>query len=204
MAPSDIIYMIKSPPMYGFLEVDPPIVNDKEYQVTGGQDSGGITVFDQSVINEGRLHYIQSISNQSSDSFTFDVTNGISELKGLLFRFTILPKTLYIETRPMEVTEGSRTALTTRNLRVITEYYVDKIEDYLIVDPPTWGKLVAVSSSLMPSSEEEEQNNVLVFSVEDLMHGRIQVSSIHFFRCCFLLGLHQVSLAPLTAAFIGL
>ena len=60
-----------------------------------------VTIFDQSVINDGRLHYIQSMSNQSSDSFTFDVTNGISQLPRLTFHFTILPKTLYVETRDM-------------------------------------------------------------------------------------------------------
>ena len=53
-------------------------------------------MFDQSVINEGRLHYIQSMSNQSSDSFAFDVTNGIRTLSGLTFHLTILPKGLSV------------------------------------------------------------------------------------------------------------
>jgi hypothetical protein len=33
---------------------------------------------------------------------------------------------------------------------VITDYYVDKIEDYLIVDPPTVGKLIAVQPGTDP------------------------------------------------------
>ena len=84
------------------------------------------------MINEGRLHYIQSISNQSSDSFAFDVTNGISYLSDLVFHFTVLPKTLYIETRDLIVTEGQDATLTSANIHVITDYYVDKINDYLI------------------------------------------------------------------------
>ena len=79
-----IFYLqVKRPPLHGYLEIDPPSLT-----------SNTVTVFDQATINEGRLHYIQSISNQSSDSFIFDVTNGISSLNDLVFHFTILPKVL--------------------------------------------------------------------------------------------------------------
>ena len=168
MAPRDIIYMIQEPPTYGYLEIDPPLSHgDSAY----GQDQGGVTLFDQSVINEGRLHYIQSISNQTSDAFTFDVTNGISQLSGLVFHFTILPKTLYVETREVVVTEGGEVTLTPHHLRVITDYYIDKIEDYLIVDPPTSGVLVTINSN----PEDSERHSVTIFSVNDLMERRIRV-----------------------------
>ena len=105
-----------------------------------------VTVFDQKIINEGRLHYIQSISNQSSDSFIFDVTNGISSLDDLVFHLTILPKNIYMETRDLVVTEGKDVTLEPSNVHVITDYFVDKINDYLIVDPPTGGRLVEVNN----------------------------------------------------------
>ena len=143
---------------------------------------GGVSLFDQSVINEGRLHYIQAISNQTADHFTFDVTNGISELKDLVSHFTILPKTLYVETRELIATEGGEATLTTHNLHVITDYYVDKIEDYLIVDPPTSGRLVATTSnSLLHGGEDSSshldvhENAVAIFSVDDLIERRIRV-----------------------------
>ena len=126
-------------------------------------------MFDQSVINENRLHYIQSISNQSADSFTFSVTNGISSLESLVFHFTILPKTLYIETRELVVTEGKSAALLPSNLHVITGYYEDKIEDYLIVDPPTSGILSSVEAV------ERSGDGVTIFSVSDLERKTIVV-----------------------------
>ena len=46
------------------------------------------------------------------------------------------------EYRELVLTEGGSMNLASNNIRVITDYYVDKIEDYLIVDPPTSGKLV--------------------------------------------------------------
>ena len=90
MAPRDITYLIQSPPTYGYLEIDPPLVSTSSSGRSASdentsRDFVGVTVFDQSVINEGRLHYIQSISNQTSDSFTFDVSNGISGTKLPIF-----------------------------------------------------------------------------------------------------------------------
>ncbi len=74
MSAKDIIYMVKRPPKFGYLEVDPPITGSEESIANKDSDSSetfdqfspasGVTVFDQEIINEGRLHYIQSISNQ--------------------------------------------------------------------------------------------------------------------------------------------
>ena len=176
MSPRDITYLIQSPPTYGYLEIDPPLSASGDE----GQDLVGVTVFDQSVINEGRLHYIQSISNQTSDSFTFDVTNGISDMTGLVFHFTILPKTLYVDTRDVVVKEGGSVTLTSRHLRVITEYYADKIEDYLIVDPPTGGLLMSTDS---PS---EQHKSVTIFSVEELAQGKIRVGQFLIYSLYFI------------------
>ena len=159
---------MKRPPTHGYLEIDPP----------SALTSNAVSVFDQSIINEGRLHYIQSISNQSSDSFVFEVTNGISSLNDLVFHLTILPKNLYIEARDLTVTEGKEVTLTPANIHVITDYFVDKIDDYLIVDPPTSGRLVSITDI----SDVTHQNSkvlpaVTIFSVEDLEQQRIRVSA---------------------------
>ena len=145
-----------------------------------------VTVFDQKIINEGRLHYIQSISNQSSDSFIFDVTNGISSLDDLVFHLTILPKNIYMETRDLVVTEGKDVTLEPSNVHVITDYFVDKINDYLIVDPPTGGRLVEVNNE-----GHEVLPSVTIFSIEDLEQQRIRVSfrgsKYQFFFCSVIL-----------------
>ena len=162
--------------MHGYLEIDPP----------SALTSNAVSVFDQSIINEGRLHYIQSISNQSSDSFVFEVTNGISSLNDLVFHLTILPKNLYIEARDLTVTEGKEVTLTPANIHVITDYFVDKIDDYLIVDPPTSGRLVSITDI----SDRSHQNSkvlpaVTIFSVEDLEQQRIRVSALSVSVCPF-------------------
>ncbi len=71
----------QEPPLYGYLEIDPPLrqgdqLLEKQTHLwrEGSNQSGEeeknrlaqleVTLFNQAIINEGRLHYIQSVSNQ--------------------------------------------------------------------------------------------------------------------------------------------
>lgn len=80
---SDITYVVIEPPMYGYLEV-------LSSQVEAEEDPGEVeetrpvpaTLFDQSLINDKRVHYIQAVANRTWDRFIIDVTNGISWLRG--------------------------------------------------------------------------------------------------------------------------
>ena len=82
---------------------------------------------------------------------------------------------LYIETRDLVVTEGKETSLTSANIHVITDYFVDKINDYLIVDPPTSGRLVAINNE-QEVAMAKAAPAVTIFSVDDLEKQRIRVS----------------------------
>jgi hypothetical protein len=53
---------------------------------------------------------------------------------------------------------------------------VDKIEDYLIVDPPTSGKLVAVPPGVSDYAPKTNEKTVTIFSAQDLDDRRIRVS----------------------------
>ena len=81
---------------------------------------------------------------------------------------------LYIETRDLVVTEGKEGSLTSANIHVITDYFVDKINDYLIVDPPTSGRLVSIQDTELPDNSKVLPA-VTIFSVEDLEQQRIRV-----------------------------
>jgi chondroitin sulfate proteoglycan 4 len=80
---SEITYVVTEPPMYGYLEVlssqveaeDDPGEAEETRPVTA-------TLFDQSLINDKHVHYIQSVANRTRDRFVIDVTNGISWLRG--------------------------------------------------------------------------------------------------------------------------
>lgn len=46
-------------------------------------------MFDQALINQGRVHYVEVGTNVTSDHFVFDVTNGISSLSRLVFNIQV-------------------------------------------------------------------------------------------------------------------
>ena len=110
------------------------------------------------------------MSNQTSDSFIFDVTNGISSLYGLVFHFIIIPKDIYIETRALHVTEGEAAFLSLDNIHVLTSYYEDKIADFLLVSAPSHGALVWSHSG-------QTERNVSIFTVGQLRDKQIKVSA---------------------------
>ena len=167
MAPEDIKYIIQSEPKHGYLEIDPPSfpIMDTNQPIVPLT----VNTFTQAVIDEGRLHYVQSMSNQTSDSFVFDVTNGISSLYGLVFHFIIIPRDIYIETRPQQVTEGESAFLSLDNIHILTSYYEDKIADFLLVSAPSHGSVVAIDSAGRP------EKNVSIFSVGQLKEKQIKV-----------------------------
>ncbi len=79
---------------------------------------------------------------------------------------------MYFIIRELTVDEGGSTPLTPGHLRVVTPYYADKITDYLLVDPPKNGVLVARGGG----GKKNKKKNVPIFSVEDLHHKVIEVS----------------------------
>ena len=169
MAPEDIKYIIQSEPKHGYLEIDPPSPAFSTMDTNQALLPLSVNTFSQAAIDEGRLHYVQSMSNQTSDSFIFDVTNGISSLSGLVFHFLIIPKDIYIETRPVHVTEGEEAFLSLDNIHVLTSYYEDKIADFLLVSAPHHGSLVATDS----------RRNVSIFTVTQLKERQIKVKILH-------------------------
>jgi hypothetical protein len=80
---SDITYLVVEPPLYGYLEV---LSSQMEAEEDPGEVEESrpvpVTLFDQSLIDDKRVHYIQSTANQTKDVFVVDVTNGISWLQG--------------------------------------------------------------------------------------------------------------------------
>lgn len=54
------------------------------------------------------MFYIQAGVNQSTDHFVFDVTNGITWLRGLMLKIVIIPENLYMETTNVSVEEGKQ------------------------------------------------------------------------------------------------
>lgn len=105
-------------------------------------------VFDQSAINSEKMFYIQANVNQSSDHFVFDVTNGITWLRGLMLKIIIIPESLYIQTQNVSVDEGGSLQLRPTDMMPFSEYYRGKILEFKILQQPVFGQLKAGKSKV--------------------------------------------------------
>ncbi|XP_055645017.1 chondroitin sulfate proteoglycan 4 [Toxorhynchites rutilus septentrionalis] len=137
ISPGDITYLVTTQPQHGYLEIQ-SITSDDEYNSK---------VFDQSTINSEKMFYIQAGVNQSSDYFTFDVTNGITWLRDLIMRIVIIPEHLYIKTNTIVVEEGKTVKIQPSDITSYSEYYNGKILEYKILEHPLHGSIKSGKSS---------------------------------------------------------
>lgn len=79
--PTDIMYLIKESPHYGYLE------KESNEEDPGSPENNHLTTFNQSLINSGHLYYVQSTMNQSTDRLVVDITNGVVSLYGLVVSY---------------------------------------------------------------------------------------------------------------------
>lgn len=139
--PSQIVYVIRRVPQNGILELQ----NQNDHMDEARDefhDGNYVKRFEQSLINDGRVHYVQSISNQSNDKFIVDVTNGITWMRDVHVNFIIVPNKLYVTAKQLSVEEGKSIALAGTDFTVYTSYYAGKITDYKVVEKPRHGLLM--------------------------------------------------------------
>lgn len=93
------------------------------------------------------MFYIQAGVNQSTDFFTFDVTNGIYWLRDLVLKIVIIPENLYMKTQNLHVEEGKSGKLSPEYMTPYSEYYIGKIIEYKILELPKFGSIRSGKSS---------------------------------------------------------
>ncbi|KAL6266369.1 hypothetical protein P5V15_003224 [Pogonomyrmex californicus] len=140
ISPTEIVYFIQEWPQNGYLDLQ---IHDEHNEEMREEYSGNaVKHFEQSLINDNRVFYVQSVMNQTDDHFIVDVTNGITWLRGLSVNFVIVPEKLYVEAKSLTVVEGKDVILDESNFLVVTPYYVGKVSDYRVVEKPRHGTIL--------------------------------------------------------------
>lgn len=140
ISPTEIVYFVREWPQNGYLDLQ---IHDEHSEETREEYSGNaVKHFEQSLINDNRVFYVQSVMNQTSDRVVVDVTNGITWLRGLSVNFVIVPEKLYVEAKSFTVVEGKGVTLSEANFLVVTPYYAGKISDYRITEKPSHGTIL--------------------------------------------------------------
>lgn len=128
--PSAIIYYINEMPEFGYIT----ILTDKNVK-----EPNNVYSFTQDMINDNKVLYIQSGTNQTVDKVLFNVTNGIVWLKNFQLNIEIIPERLYLKTSNLLVNEGGFSIITSNILSVQTQYYKSKVTSYTIKKDAKFG-----------------------------------------------------------------
>lgn len=128
--PKEITYIIKSKPSCGYLQLDSVILDKNEFKM-----------FDQQSINDGKLSYIQTCVNVSSDFFVLDITNGIMWMRNAFIKIVIVPSLIIIDTKPVKVKKGTSALLTSDNILPRSNFYKPQIIEYKIIEGPRYGSV---------------------------------------------------------------
>lgn len=146
-------------PQFGYLEFDNKEKDKIEYHKQFSQDS----------INQNKVRYVQSSANKTQDIIVFNVTNGIVWLNRILLKIIVIPEYLYLGNTVLEVLEGSEATITTSHIFVLTDYYKNKVTDYLVIQLPKYGCLKMNNQCI----------TVKNFDQDKLQKGLIKVSRHH-------------------------
>jgi chondroitin sulfate proteoglycan 4 len=130
-----------------------------------------VTIFDQAMIDSGRLHYVQAASNATNDHVIFDVTNGIWSTRGLWLKIVVVPKHVYVEGGELTVTEGGMVPLSRAHVAILTEYYAARVNEFKVTKGPKAGKLLLVK-------EGGKMAPISRFTTRQLEAGQIQVQNL--------------------------
>lgn len=138
--PAEIVYHVREWPRNGYLELQ---MHDEQNSEEAREEHSGSAVerFQQSLVNDGRVFYVQSAVNQTNDRFIVDVTNGIAWLRGVSVNFVTVPEKLYVEAKSFTVVEGKNVTLDESHFTIVTPYYAGKVTDYRIVEKPKHGTI---------------------------------------------------------------
>ncbi|XP_059478684.1 chondroitin sulfate proteoglycan 4-like isoform X2 [Neocloeon triangulifer] len=172
--PSDVTFIVQEEPKFGYLEIESVASSTQsslstEESVPSSTQVANVEVniFDQALIDSGRLHYVQASSNATKDHIVVDVTNGIWSVQGLWLKIVVVPKHIYVQGSELSVVEGGAVALTKTHITVLTDYYITKINEFKVTKLPKAGQLLLMK-------EEGKASSIKKFSMKQLETGHVQ------------------------------
>ena len=151
--PEAVYYYVKEGPHHGYLEINDFSIIEVNY-------------FNQKLINDEKLQYVQYKSNQTSDLLSFNVTNGVIWITDVVLKIIIIPEYFTVLNSTIDVIEGKDVTILADNIHVHTDFYKEKVSHFQIAGYPAFGCLYF----------DAKCNTIAKFSKYDLEHGKIKVS----------------------------
>ncbi|XP_055080431.1 chondroitin sulfate proteoglycan 4 [Periophthalmus magnuspinnatus] len=134
--PSEIVFTVREGPTHGFLR---RFVEPEERYI--GTRQSPVRTFSQADIYNGHIQYMQVDPDMFNDTFILDVTNGITDVRGIRVSVDIIPRLIPLQVSDFSLEEGASKALTQEILKVTNRHFSGINFLYSLTQPPQHGHI---------------------------------------------------------------
>ncbi|XP_063278332.1 chondroitin sulfate proteoglycan 4-like isoform X2 [Prinia subflava] len=162
-SPSEIVFTVRQVPVRGYIR---KFSSEESYL---SSDQGPALSFTQQDVDEGKVQYVQTVSDQLEDHFILDVTNGVRTVSGIEISVDIIPRMIPLEVQNFTVLEGGSKALVEDYLKISSRHFAGLSCEFILTEQPKHGY---VENSRLPgmkltSFTRKQVEQELIYYVHD-------------------------------------
>ncbi|NXM66022.1 CSPG4 protein, partial [Serilophus lunatus] len=132
-SPSEIVFTVRKLPVHGYVR---KFSSEENYL---SSDQRPVLSFTQQDVDEGKVQYVQTVSDQLEDHFFLDVTNGVRTVSGIEVSVDIIPRTIPLEVQNFTVIEGGSKVLGEDYLKISSRHFAGLSCEYILTEQPKHG-----------------------------------------------------------------
>ncbi|KAM9213135.1 chondroitin sulfate proteoglycan 4-like [Leptosomus discolor] len=160
---SEIVFTVRQLPAHGYIRK----FSSGESYLSAEQRP--ILSFTQQDVDEGKIQYVQTVSDQLNDHFSLDVTNGVRTVSGIEISVDIIPRMIPLEVRNFTVMEGGSKALVEDYLKISSRHFAGLGCEFILIEQPKHGY---VENSRVPGIKlttftRKQMEQELIYYVHD-------------------------------------
>ncbi|NXC05525.1 CSPG4 protein, partial [Orthonyx spaldingii] len=131
--PSEIVFTVRQLPVHGYIQ---KFSSEESYL---SSDQRPALSFTQQDVDDGKVQYVQTVSDQLDDHFFLDVTNGVRTVSGIEISVDIIPRMIPLEVQNFTVVEGGSKALVEDNLKISSRHFSGLSCEFILTEQPKHG-----------------------------------------------------------------
>ncbi|NXA86655.1 CSPG4 protein, partial [Melanocharis versteri] len=132
-SPSEIVFTVRRLPVHGYIR---KFSSEENYF---SSDQRPALSFTQQDVDEGKVQYVQTVSDQLDDHFFLDVTNGVRTVSGIEISVDIIPRMIPLEVQNFTVVEGGSKALVEDYLKISSRHFAGLSCEFILTEQPKHG-----------------------------------------------------------------
>ncbi|XP_009868265.1 PREDICTED: chondroitin sulfate proteoglycan 4-like, partial [Apaloderma vittatum] len=132
-SPSEIVFTVRQLPVHGYIQ---KFSSEESYL---GADQRPVLSFTQQDVDEGKVQYVQTVSDQLDDRFSLDVTNGVRAVSDIEISVDIIPRMIPLEVQNFTVIEGGSKVLSEDYLKITSKHSTGLSCEFILTEQPKHG-----------------------------------------------------------------